>query len=232
MSTGSSSAIISRNRIHSEQLEFHAHVAQEDPSMHLFRSFGVAMLLVFASASALAQLNTFHLGDTEYRQVNGVWHLWQDGSPRCEIDPRMIAFRMKDRAILNRQHLAALNIDSLVEIKTCIAHTYWLLGVRDASKAFMVARALQESAIAEDVRFDVVFEPHHVAPGDPNYYEQWHLRKIHADDAWDITTGDSSIVVAIIDAGAQYDHEDLAANAWPGIGYKFIPSLRRAGVGV
>lgn len=48
----------------------------------------------------------------------------------------------------------------------------------------------------------------------------WNLRSVHAYDAWDIQTGDPSIVVAIIDTGVAYeeraipDHE--RAGIWPG----------------
>jgi len=37
---------------------------------------------------------------------------------------------------------------------------------------------------------------------------------IHAVEAWDIRTDSDSIVVAVIDTGVNYGHEDLAANMW------------------
>lgn len=40
------------------------------------------------------------------------------------------------------------------------------------------------------------------------------LTKIGAPSAWDLSTGSSTIVVADIDTGMRYTHQDLAANAW------------------
>ncbi|HEY8600867.1 MAG TPA: S8 family serine peptidase [Thermomicrobiales bacterium] len=52
------------------------------------------------------------------------------------------------------------------------------------------------------------------APSDPRYAEQWALAKINAADAWATSTGDSEVVVGVIDSGVDYDHPDLAANIW------------------
>jgi len=56
----------------------------------------------------------------------------------------------------------------------------------------------------------------HVAliPDDRYYSTQWALIKIQASPAWDITTGDSNIVIAIVDTGVDLDHPDLAAKIW------------------
>jgi subtilisin family serine protease len=57
-------------------------------------------------------------------------------------------------------------------------------------------------------------------PNDPqlNAAGMYGLTKISAPAAWDFTTGSSAVVVADIDTGMRYTHEDLAANAWVNTG--------------
>jgi PKD repeat protein len=70
-------------------------------------------------------------------------------------------------------------------------------------------------------------------PNDPMYNTQWHYnntgqqggtagKDISLTEAWDIEKGNSNVIVAIIDDGIQFNHPDLAANMWPGIGYNFV----------
>jgi len=62
-------------------------------------------------------------------------------------------------------------------------------------------------------------------PNDPYYHSQWELspsprghlpfpKGIDALGAWKIRTSAASVIVAVIDTGICYTHEDLAANMW------------------
>ena len=66
-------------------------------------------------------------------------------------------------------------------------------------------------------------------PDDPLFAQDWGLHNtgqvvqsltgtadadIDAPEAWDQTTGSSDVVVAVVDTGVDYSHDDLAANIW------------------
>ena len=51
-------------------------------------------------------------------------------------------------------------------------------------------------------------------PNDPLYGNQWYLPAVKAPEAWDITTGDTTQIIAIIDTGVDWDHPDLDDNIW------------------
>jgi len=74
-----------------------------------------------------------------------------------------------------------------------------------------------------------------IEPNDPLFPEQWALKNIEqlypwdgrfnpppgsfdsdidGPEAWDITTGDNDIVIAVIDTGVDYTHPDLVDNIW------------------
>jgi len=81
-----------------------------------------------------------------------------------------------------------------------------------------------------DLDFVDFVEPNYVysiceMPDDPLFGSQWGLDQsndcdIDAPEAWDIETGDSDIVVAVIDTGVDYNHEDLSGKCISG--YDFV----------
>lgn len=76
-----------------------------------------------------------------------------------------------------------------------------------------VARALSRESGIEYAEPEVV---HHllVTPDDPMLSQQYALDRIHAKEAWDLTTGGPEIVIAIVDSGVRWTHEDLRDNIW------------------
>lgn len=51
-------------------------------------------------------------------------------------------------------------------------------------------------------------------PGDIYNPQQWNLDKIQAFDAWDLSTGSSNLLLAVIDTGMLSTHEDLSSRMW------------------
>lgn len=57
---------------------------------------------------------------------------------------------------------------------------------------------------------------HHLdgPPNDPFYPLQWGLKRVQAEAGWDLTQGDSSVVIAICDLGINFSHSDLTSQQW------------------
>lgn len=96
-----------------------------------------------------------------------------------------------------------------------------------AMTGVVAATAAQNLARQQDVEF---VEPNYIVhaaavPNDPSFSMQWALQNlgqnggtvttnpdIGAVTAWDTTTGSKDVVVAVIDTGVDYTHEDLVDN--------------------
>src|SRR5262245_46032757 len=55
-------------------------------------------------------------------------------------------------------------------------------------------------------------------PDDPFFSQQYALAKIESPTAWEVTTGSTNVVVALIDSGLNYNHEDLRDSLWRNAG--------------
>lgn len=78
----------------------------------------------------------------------------------------------------------------------------------------------QAGSLARYMEPDMVFRAQFV-PDDLYYHYQWALPQIQADWAWNKTTGDSSILVAVVDSGIDYNHPDLMNN-YVALGYDWV----------
>ena len=73
--------------------------------------------------------------------------------------------------------------------------------------------SIEETGSCTMVRPDSIYEANAV-PNDTNYADQWGLEKIGAPEAWNSRTDASTVLVAVLDTGVNYDHIDLNQNLW------------------
>ncbi|MCM8530605.1 MAG: S8 family serine peptidase, partial [Lentisphaeraceae bacterium] len=129
--------------------------------------------------------------------------------------------KIKDDSALTliEQSDSNLNIRHLSKDKYIVEYDdFGLYTVPDAIEAYSTISTLRYA------------EPDYIihsslSPNDTSYNSLWGLHNtgqtggttdadIDAPEAWAITTGSSSVVVAVIDTGVDYTHNDLAANMW------------------
>lgn len=146
------------------------------------------------------------------------------GPPSVEFIPGELIVRLTDGD--SAAKLAALLAKvGAVDVKTFEAvgglYVVKLPDTMSVTSADALASALQGVAYAEP---NYVVHTQ-VTPNDPSFSDPdlWGLRNtgqsggtagadIQAPEAWDLTTGSSGVVVALIDTGIDYTHPDLAAN--------------------
>ncbi len=176
------------------------------------------MNLDYVEATSEDPLNEF----MEYRIVNGKDTAREDMKDNRAIDnsidseiyvPDRLLVKFNDdisahqkQGILNQNN--AIISDEISQIDVLI------IDVPEQSLE-TVESALANNPAIDYVERDWILEPTAI-PDDLYFANQWHLTTIGADQAWDVTKGDSS-PIAILDTGIESTHQDLSAklqNGW------------------
>jgi hypothetical protein len=146
----------------------------------------VALLTLLAACSALGQM----------RYVPGrVLVKFRDGVARLPLSPEALA--------------GAMPVGQLGRGEALV------LAVPRGANEIATARALRMRPDVEVAEPDYLFEPQ-AAPNDPQFPSQWHLAKIQAPQAWDLSKGSQQVVIAVIDSGVDPSHPDLQPKLVPG----------------
>ncbi|MDE3058933.1 MAG: S8 family serine peptidase [Bacteroidota bacterium] len=75
-----------------------------------------------------------------------------------------------------------------------------------------VAKEISKSPLVEYAEPHYIYREEKIATNDPDYSKQYYLTQIKADAAWNTTTGDSSVIIGIVDSGVDWKHPDLLPN--------------------
>lgn len=124
-------------------------------------------------------------------------------------------------AALQRLSAAAEAPLAYVRAMTDDTHVLKLPERRALTEVAAITERLAKLPEVEYAHPDRILRPL-LVPNDPQYTNQWHYKGTYGIDApaaWDITTGSTDIVVAVIDTGI-LNHADLVGRTLPG--YDFI----------
>ena len=154
---------------------------------------------------------------------------WKSGLAAEFIMPIFSDERGRRRTVLNqvivnfrdyvsRDQIEKLNKEYGIKILECLdgikKQNRYLLGLGENSEltVFDVARIYRANSLVEyaDPDFFSFSTAQATTPNDSLFNSQWALSKVNAPNAWDISTGNSNIYIAVIDGGFDLQHEDLA----------------------
>jgi len=92
---------------------------------------------------------------------------------------------------------------------------FFLIKLDKQKETFESAKSkLLKSSDVEMVEPNYIRKLQSTIPNDFYISDLWGLQKIKVPEAWDMARGSEEVIVAVIDTGVDYTHEDLAQNMW------------------
>lgn len=136
----------------------------------------------------------------------------QPSSPGSFVPGRvLVRFRDAIPPDQAKNLLASLQARSVGEISNTGVQIVQLPANASETAYRNVLQQRPEVQFAELDRIRVHQQTAQMIPNDPQFSSEWHLSKISAPNAWPVTTGSTSVIVAIADTGVDSTHPDLSS---------------------
>ncbi|MEI6143883.1 MAG: S8 family serine peptidase, partial [Mariniphaga sp.] len=180
----------------------------------------LVFLLLLSCLGQISQLfaqNTYYLqnGKTIYETNGNLLDITRGDS--LKILKNVILIKYSAEA--SEQNIATIEgTNDLVRKYTC--STQWILyTVPDTNEIITLFTSLLNQLGGSKLEFNYQLS-YFATPDDPEYPNQWYLPDIMVPEAWDITTGNSAIKVAVLDNGTDWLNGDLGPDN--SLGWNFI----------
>jgi subtilisin family serine protease len=170
----------------------------------------ILMVLLVLATSSQAQISAeFNSNGKLYQRINNQWMVTETMAQQpvtFQVNTHEITVKLaarSDRASFNQ----------LLSAKQWSVNREASTGFIDinvtASGDFQAAYfALENSGLFAVVEANT-YGQYGLVPNDAQYGSQWNMPIVQAEDAWDRNTGSASVVVAVLDSGTEFNHDDL-----------------------
>ncbi len=168
---------------------------------------------------AIQAQSTRTLNSKKYVQSNGKWYQ-QEGSKQYEVNTSVITVKWKSSTTTS-QKTAAISSQGAAVLRSNILG-FVDLRVAIPGDVMQIVENISKSGLVESSELNT-FGEYVATPNDPYYSSQWYLNQANDHDidmpeAWDLSTGSSSVIVGILDSGTDWAHTDLDGNIWTNSG--------------
>lgn len=168
------------------------------------KKLGIGVFLIFLPLFLFSQ-NNFKLNEKNYVKIKNKWNLFD--KKNSTYYPIEGGLTIKFNDISNNQRKKIEKENNLIFLRKAL--TGWCdYQIPTSKNIFEIANSLLNLKNVSKVEIPVK-GTYIQTPNDTYQYDQWYLNKINAYQTWDINTGDPNIIVAIIDSGTDWSHEDL-----------------------
>ncbi len=200
----------------------------------------LGLILMAWSLSTMTQAQTIPKGKTPNFTAQTVPQSSGPATkPKIEFAPHRIIVKFKDQSAANSDGLQTADsaignlgqnaLSALSAIQGNVVKNFSPIGAHLVQTPLAAGKAIEllyRSGAIQYAEPDYKVRAIAVTPNDPNFSDLWGLNNtgqqfgstpdadIDAPEAWATRTDASQVIVAVVDTGVDYTHQDLSANMW------------------